>query len=178
MPTATTTKKNQRTTFVLSELRILFNAEKGDVASRGARKIKIPLLGTSRIRSEVLFRLLLSMAAFQTSVDGNVKILAVSGRLDPQTGRDLRDTMRLLIEEEEAVDLLVDLERLDYMASVGFRELFLAGRKISRQGGRLAVCSLRGEVKRVFELACFDTAYPIFETRREAMDFFSRSKPN
>jgi anti-anti-sigma factor len=117
------------------------------------------------------------MAAFQTSVDGGVRILAISGRLDLQSGSDLRDTLRSLTEEEDPVDLLVDLEGLDYMASAGFRELFLAGRKISRQGGRLAVCSLRGEVKRVFELACFDTAYPIFETRREALDFFTKPKP-
>jgi anti-sigma B factor antagonist len=82
-----------------------------------------------------------------------------------------------LTEEEDPVDLLVDLEGLEYMASAGFRELFLAGRKISRQGGRLAVCSLRGEVKRIFELACFDTAYPIFETRREALDFFAKPRP-
>jgi anti-anti-sigma factor len=117
------------------------------------------------------------MAAFQTSVDGKVRILAISGRLDLQSGSDLRDTLRSLTEEDDPVDLLVDLESLDYMASAGFRELFLAGREISRQGGRLAVCSLRGEVKRVFELACFDTAYPIFETRREALDFFAKPKP-
>jgi anti-anti-sigma factor len=117
------------------------------------------------------------MAAFQTSIDGDVKILALSGRLDPHSCKDLKDTMQSLTEGENPGDLLVDLENLDYMASAGFRELFLAGRKISRQGGRLAVCSLRGEVKRVFELACFDTAYPIFETRREALGFFKAPRP-
>ncbi|MFZ0709316.1 MAG: STAS domain-containing protein [Terrimicrobiaceae bacterium] len=116
------------------------------------------------------------MAAFQTSIDGDVKILAISGRLDPQSGRDLRDTIQSLAEGENSCDLLVDLEDLDYMASAGFRELFLAGRQISRQGGRLAVCSLRGEVRRVFELACFDTAYPIFETRHAALSFFKEPK--
>lgn len=117
------------------------------------------------------------MAAFQTSVDGDVKILAISGRLDPEGAKDLRGTLDSLTEDEDAVDLLVDLEGLEFMASAGFRELFLTGRNISRVGGRLAVCSLRGEVKRVFELACFDTAYPIFETRREALEFFTGQKP-
>jgi anti-anti-sigma factor len=111
------------------------------------------------------------MAAFQTSTDGNIKILAVSGRLDPSGGKDLKDTISALTEGETPGDLLVDLENLVYMASAGFRELFLAGRKVSRAGGRLVVCGLRGEVKRVFELARFDTAYPIFETRQEALDF-------
>ena len=110
------------------------------------------------------------MAAFQTSIDGTIHILSVSGRLDPSGGKDLKDTMAVLADGEEKGDLLIDLENLDFMASAGFRELFLAGRKIGRKGGRLVVCSLRGEVKRVFELARFDTAYPIFETRQEALD--------
>jgi anti-anti-sigma factor len=119
----------------------------------------------------------LKMAAFHTSSDGNLRILAVSGRLDSQSRKDLRDTIQSLLEGENSGDVLVDLERLDYMASAGFRELFLVGRYVSRQGGRLAVCSLRGEVKRVFELACFDTAYPVFDTRREALAYFKAANP-
>lgn len=111
------------------------------------------------------------MAAFQTTHDGNIHILSVSGRLDPHGGKDLKDSMEALTEGEEPGDLIIDLEHLDYMASAGFRELFMAGRKLGRQGGRLVVCSLVGEVKRVFELAQFDTAYPIFETRQEAVDY-------
>jgi anti-anti-sigma factor len=130
---------------------------------RGARGIRYE-------RRSLIFGV--KMAAFQTSSDGNIKILAVSGRLDPQSRKDLRDTIQSLIEGGHSGDVLVDLERLDYMASAGFRELFLAGRQVSRQGGRLAVCSLRGEVKRVFELARFDTAYPVFETRHEALAYF------
>ncbi|HEY5741630.1 MAG TPA: STAS domain-containing protein [Terrimicrobiaceae bacterium] len=117
------------------------------------------------------------MAAFQTSVEGNVKILAISGRLDMQSAKDLRDTMRSLTEDHDAVDLVVDLDGLAYMATTGFRELFLAGRTINRQGGRLVVCSLRGEVKRAFELACYDTAYPVFDGLHEALDYLSSPKP-
>lgn len=109
------------------------------------------------------------MAAFQTTIDGDIHILSISGRLDPHGGKDLKDTISALTDSEQKGDLLVDLENLEYMASAGFRELFLAGRKLGRKGGRLVVCSLRGEVKRVFELAKFDTAYPIFETREEAL---------
>lgn len=116
------------------------------------------------------------MAAFQTSSDGSINILSVSGRLDPSGGKDLKDTMSALTDGENPGDLLVDLEGLDYMASAGFRELFLAGRKVARGGGRLVVSGLRGEVKRVFELARFDTAYPIFETRDQALEFLKTPK--
>ena len=115
------------------------------------------------------------MAAFQTSTDGNIKILAIEGRLDPQSGKDLKDTINTLTAGDDPGDLLVDVEGLTYMASAGFRELVLAGRKIGRASGRLVVCSLRGDVKRVFELAGFDTAYKIFETRDEALAYLKQA---
>ena len=117
------------------------------------------------------------MAAFQTSSAGSVKILVISGRLDLASRKDLRDTIQSLAEDVASGDLLIDLENLVYMASAGFRELFLAARQISRQGGRLAVCSLQGNVKRAFELACFDTAYPVFASRRAALVYFAVPNP-
>ena len=116
------------------------------------------------------------MAAFQTSSDGNIKILAIEGHLGPQSGHDLKEAIGGLTDETEGADLLVDMENLTYMASAGFRELFLAGRKLGRAHGRLVVCCLRGEVKRVFELAGFDTAYKIYETRQEALDYLKSPK--
>jgi anti-anti-sigma factor len=109
------------------------------------------------------------MATFQTSREGPINILAVSGRLDPADGTDLRQTIESLTRDADAPSLLVDLEHLEYMASAGFRELFMAGRKISRAGGHLAVCALRGEVQRIFNLAKFDTAYPIHPDRATAL---------
>jgi len=111
------------------------------------------------------------MATFQTSSDGNIKILAIEGRLDPQSGRDLKTAIDGLTDGAEGADLVVDMENLTYMASAGFRELFMAGRKLGRAQGRLVVSCLRGEVKRVFELAGFDTAYKVCETRQEALDY-------
>ena len=42
------------------------------------------------------------MAAFQTTVEGSVKILSISGRLDLQSGADFRDTLRFLTEDDES----------------------------------------------------------------------------
>ena len=111
------------------------------------------------------------MATFQTSSDGNIKILAIEGHLGPQSGQDLKVAIDGLTDGAEGADLIVDMENLTYMASAGFRELFMAGRKLGRANGRLVVSCLRGEVKRVFELAGFDTAYNIYETRQEALDY-------
>lgn len=107
------------------------------------------------------------MAAFVTSKEGSISILEVTGRLDPQDGSKLRETLDHL--STESTGIVVDLQGLEFMASAGFRELFLTGRKLDSRGARLAVCGLQGEVKRVFELARFETAYPIHEDRVTAM---------
>lgn len=111
------------------------------------------------------------MPAFQSSSDGDIQILSLHGRLDPQGGKELKEAIEQLLEGREKPGLLIDLEHLLYMASAGFRELFMAGRKIDRAGGRLVVCSLQGEVQRVFELAGFDTAYRVFEDRAAALAY-------
>jgi anti-anti-sigma factor len=111
------------------------------------------------------------MADFQSSSHGNIQVLSVSGRLDPQGGKDFKDAMTALSDSHPSSDVIVDVEHLEYMASAGFRELFMVGRKLDRAGARLVVSSLRGEVKRVFELAGFDTAYRIFDTREAAVSY-------
>ncbi|GAB4177201.1 MAG: hypothetical protein Fur0032_17320 [Terrimicrobiaceae bacterium] len=109
------------------------------------------------------------MATFEASKSGKVVVLTVVGRLDPSAGKELNAALSSAADSEPQAPILVDLAGVDYMASAGFRELFLAGRKLGRQGRQLAVCSLGGEVLRIFELAQFDTAYPVFATREEAL---------
>lgn len=115
------------------------------------------------------------MATFHTLTDGDIQIVTVEGRIEPDNWKELKDSLAGQIEQNPKAALVVDLEKLEYIASSGFRELFLAGRNLQREGGSLAVCSLQGEVARVFQLAGFATAYPIFETRAEALEAF-RSK--
>ncbi len=74
------------------------------------------------------------MAAFQTSTEGNIHILSVSGRLDPNSGKDFKDTITTLTEGE-GKDLLVDLEELTYMASAGFRSCFWRAARSGADGG-------------------------------------------
>ncbi len=106
------------------------------------------------------------MAEFTTSTDGNIHILSVAGRLDPQSGSDLKQVLDSMTQG----DLVVDLEHLEYIASSGFRELFIAGKTISRNGHRMVVCGLQGEVRRIFEVAGFAVVYPILDTRADAIE--------
>ncbi len=113
------------------------------------------------------------MAEYQITPSETFTLLEISGRIEPDNWQEMNAVFTNLTESEDVTHVLVDLARLEYTASAGFRELFMAGKKLSRKGGKLAVCSLHGEVKRVFELAGFATAYPIFDTRADAAPYFA-----
>jgi len=113
------------------------------------------------------------MADYRTTQSTSFTLLEISGRIDPDNWQGLNAVFDSLTSDPQTKHVLVDLAQLEYTASAGFRELFLAGKALSRKGGKLAVCSLTGEVKRVFELAGFATAYPVFETRADAEPYFS-----
>lgn len=115
------------------------------------------------------------MAAFETLSEGNIEILTISGRLEPNSWKDLKDVITALMLDANTHDLIIDLHDMEYVASAGFREFFIAGRTLSRQGRKLAVCGLRGEVKRIFDIAKFDTAYPTFEDRTAALHYLQNS---
>ncbi len=109
------------------------------------------------------------MADYLTSQDGNVTILEISGRIEPDNWQELHHEFQTITDVEGMKHLVVDLKNLEYTASAGFRELFMVGKKLARQGGKLAVCSLQGDVRRIFDLAGFETAYPIFHDRPTAV---------
>lgn len=113
------------------------------------------------------------MAEFKTTTEDNLQVLEITGRIEPSSGKSLSEALDALLQPGKPTKVLIDLGGLDYIASAGFREFFLFGKKLAREGGTLAISSLQGEVKRVFELAGFASAYPIFPTREAGIAHFS-----
>lgn len=101
--------------------------------------------------------------------DGNVLIAAPSGRIDTTTYNDFKTALHAKLDEAQSKHLVIDLTGLEYVSSAGFREFFLAGRRMGRDGGTLSVCSFQPQVKELFEIAQFMTAYGVHDTREAAV---------
>lgn len=112
------------------------------------------------------------MAEYNTIRTDHFIILEISGRIEPDNWQEMNAVFDKLTQDDDVKNILVDLSGLEYTASAGFRELFMAGKKLARKGGRLAVCSLQADVQKIFDLAGFATAYPIFENRADAAPHF------
>ena len=100
---------------------------------------------------------------------GPILVVTLKGRLDAAEHNGIRDSVGKQIEESGTKAVVFDLAGLEYVSSAGFREFFLLGRQLQREGGGLAVCALQPAVQRIFDIAQFQTAYPVCATRDEAL---------
>jgi len=101
--------------------------------------------------------------------DDNVLVACPSGRIDTITYNDFKTALNAELDRTQAKHLVIDLTDLEYVSSAGFREFFLAGRRMGRESGTLSVCSFQPQVKELFEIAQFMTAYAVHDTREAAV---------
>ena len=103
----------------------------------------------------------------KTSTEGDIQIVALAGRIDPQAAIDLKKDLAPLVGDSKK--LCINLADVSYIGSAGLRELFFAAKNLERNGGKLVCCELQPEVKRIFEIAGFSIPYQTFESQSEAV---------
>jgi anti-anti-sigma factor len=84
--------------------------------------------------------------------EGGVAVFTIGGRFDSSVARGIRE--RLSRRIASGVDrMLLDLHRLEYISSAGFWALLALDREMTARGGKLALCGVDGEARRLFELS-------------------------
>jgi stage II sporulation protein AA (anti-sigma F factor antagonist) len=94
----------------------------------------------------------------QTDRDGII-IVAPAGRIDSTTSPAVEDALRKSVDGG-ARTIVVDLTNVDYISSAGLRVFLVLAKRMRDLQGRLVLCSLRGPVRQVFQLAGF---LPLFQ---------------
>jgi anti-anti-sigma factor len=103
-----------------------------------------------------------------TSV-GEVSVFTLQGKLDAVNQKVFGEQITKKTADENLKTVVLDLSGLDYISSAGFREFFMLGRQMQRTGGKMAVCALQPMVAKVFEIARFQTAYPVCADQTSAI---------
>jgi len=95
-------------------------------------------------------------------------VITIKGRMDAVCAPDLE---KLLDEKIHEGDLffIFDFSDLEYISSAGLQCILAAAKTLEGRQGGIALTSLRGTVKEVFEISGFDTLFPIFASVAEAM---------
>jgi anti-anti-sigma factor len=97
-----------------------------------------------------------------------VTAVAVKGRVDSTTADKLRDHLTDVIRAGSA-RLVIDLKEVTYISSAGFRTLLITARSVETAKGKLALCGVGGEVKRLFDIASFTELFTILPNRDDAV---------
>jgi anti-anti-sigma factor len=97
-------------------------------------------------------------------VAGSVTILEPRGRIDSVTAKEFGECL-LKVLDSGRQQLVIDLHGITYISSAGFRQLLIAKRSTQDKNGKLALCGVIGEVKRLFDIGAFNELLPIYQTR-------------
>jgi anti-sigma B factor antagonist len=100
-----------------------------------------------------------------------VTLFRVDGRIDSSNASQLGDALTDRIANG-ALNLVVDLEKVDYMSSGGLRELVAALKRVKKDGGDVRLCAPSQRVREVLELAGLDSLFQVFDTEVLAVGSF------
>lgn len=101
-------------------------------------------------------------------VTDGVTIVEAYGRLDSTTAKEFGDRLIALVQAGRC-SLVVDLKNIAYISSAGFRALLIANRATAEKQGKLALCGVIGEVKRLFDIGNFAEEFLICLTQAEGI---------
>lgn len=94
--------------------------------------------------------------------------VVVKGRLDSVGADQLKARVAQLIESG-TTRLVIDFGQVAYISSAGFRVLLVASRLAEQAKGALALSGIRGEVKRLFDLAALTEMFTTLPDRAQAV---------
>jgi anti-anti-sigma factor len=95
---------------------------------------------------------------------GEVTVVEPHGRIDSATAKQFGDHLWKLLDAGRN-QLVIDLHSITYISSAGFRQLLIAKRSTQDKNGKLALCGVSGEIKRLFDIGAFDELLPVHPTR-------------
>jgi anti-sigma B factor antagonist len=95
-------------------------------------------------------------------------ILGIRGRLDTTNYTSLEKELMVLIEGR-TTRIIVNCSEMDYVSSSGLRVLLLALKMITRENGKFILCSLKENIREIFEISGFTSIFPIFSSEEEAI---------
>jgi anti-anti-sigma factor len=99
---------------------------------------------------------------------GTVTVVEVAGRVDSTTAPALGDRLTASLEAPK-VHVVLDLGRLEYISSAGFRILLLAAKRADEAGSHFVLCGVAGKVRQLFDLGGFLDLFTIVGSRGEGI---------
>jgi anti-sigma B factor antagonist len=102
----------------------------------------------------------------------SVRIIKITGRLDPGDNADqLYEMVQRFVEEDE-IDFLIDLRSVTYISSTGVGSLIKSYRSVLKQKGHVKLLSPSQSVRNILAISKLDGVFEIFSDESEALASF------
>ena len=106
----------------------------------------------------------------------SVRIIKITGRLDPGDGPDHLFEMVQRFAEEDEVSFLLDLRSVTYISSTGVGSLIKAYRAVLKKKGHVKLLSPSQSVRNILAISKLDGVFEIFSDESEALASFKEKK--
>lgn len=105
-------------------------------------------------------------------MDG-VYLLTPSGRLDTRTYPGLQERVDIVLREKPHT-LVFDMQRLDYISSMGVRVVAKAQKAMQAYNGRVVLLNLQPQIQKVFDIIKALPSQQVFSSMEELDDYLDR----
>lgn len=93
----------------------------------------------------------------------------LEGRLDVSVSNEIEEELSKIIDGGTSLHLVLNMEKVEYMSSSGFRACISTLRKLNAKDGTLKLCDIRPSVKRIFDVIELTSLFEIYDTEAEAL---------
>jgi len=107
------------------------------------------------------------MKIAEEELPGNIIKITLDGRLDIEGAAAVDMRMNLIAGSRSAV--LLDLQRVSFLASIGLRSLVIPARTIKNRGGKVVLYGPTEMVEKVLKTSGIDTIIPIHHDLNNAV---------
>ena len=103
-------------------------------------------------------------------LESNVLKITLDGRLDI-VGTDAIGKKLSALTETKCVGTIIDMSKVDFVASIGIRALLSSAKSCSARGSKLILFNLQPLVNDVLKTCGVATLIPIFDDEQAALQF-------
>ncbi|MBE7437402.1 MAG: STAS domain-containing protein [Spirochaetales bacterium] len=96
-------------------------------------------------------------------------VVYLEGRLDVSVANEVEEDLSKLIDEGGHRHIIINMDKVEYMSSSGFRACIATLRKLNSMEGTLKLCNIRPSVKRIFDVIELTSLFDIFDSEAEAL---------
>lgn len=111
------------------------------------------------------------MLQITTRQANDITVVDMTGVLDTETSGYAYDEMAKLTSDEPK-KVLLNVEGLEYMSSVGIRVLLTTAKLFKASQGEMKICQPNKMIREVLEISGFNVLLKIYDSEKEALDAF------